>query len=275
MKYFLSVVLALISLLGLSQDFQGIATYKTSTSLDMEMDSSAISADQQAFIKQMLSQYLQKEFTLTFSKTESIYKEVEQLEQTSIPGMDVFGSVMGAGGLFYKQVKQGRETRQLEFFGKQFLVKDSLETLDWKLGKESKTIGSYTCFKATAETEVIEKSISTSAENDTIKEEEEKKIITITAWYTPQIPVSQGPDKYWGLPGLIMELSNGSTVMLCSQVVLNPKEKVEIKEPDQGEEVSREEFNDIVIKKMEQMKEMYGGNGSRSGNSGVKIQIPN
>lgn len=275
MKYLLSLaVLCLISILH-AQDFQGIATYKTSTSLDLEMDSSAISGDQQAMIKQMLNQYLKKEYTLTFSKTESIYKEVEQLQQGGFPGMDIFGTVMGTGGIFYKQVKDGRETRQLEFFGKQFLIKDSLESFDWKLGKESKTIGSYTCFKATAEIEVVEKSINTNADTEEVEENEEKKMVTLTAWYTPQIPVNQGPDEYWGLPGLIMEVNNGSTVYLCSQVVLNPKEKVEIKEPANGEEVTKEEFKEIATKKLEQMKEMYGGGGSRGGNSNVKIQIPN
>lgn len=275
MKYLLLLAaLCLISILH-AQDFQGIATYKTSTSLDLEMDSSAISGDQQAMIKQMLNQYLKKEYTLTFSKTESIYKEVEQLQQGGFPGMDIFGTVMGTGGIFYKQVKDGRETRQLEFFGKQFLIKDSLESFDWKLGKESKTIGSYTCFKATAEIEVVEKSINTNADTEEVEENEEKKMVILTAWYTPQIPVNQGPDEYWGLPGLIMEVNNGSTVYLCSQVVLNPKEKVEIKEPANGEEVTKEEFKEIATKKLEQMKEMYGGGGSRGGNSNVKIQIPN
>lgn len=275
MKYLLSLAaLCLISILH-AQDFQGIATYKTSTSLDLEMDSSAISGDQQAMIKQMLNQYLKKEYTLTFSKTESIYKEVEQLQQGGFPGMDIFGTVMGTGGIFYKQVKDSRETRQLEFFGKQFLIKDSLESFDWKLGKESKTIGSYTCFKATAEIEVVEKSINTNADTEEVEENEEKKMVTLTAWYTPQIPVNQGPDEYWGLPGLIMEVNNGSTVYLCSQVVLNLKEKVEIKEPANGEEVTKEEFKEIATKKLEQMKEMYGGGGSRGGNSNVKIQIPN
>lgn len=269
-------LLLFIGVLSLSQaqNFQGIATYKTSTTLDLEMDSSAINADQQAMVMKMLNQYLQKEYTLTFSKTESIYKEVEQLQQGGFPGMDIFGTVMGTGGIFYKQVKDSRESRQMEFFGKEFLIKDSLKTIDWKLGKESKTIGSYTCFKATAETEVTERSIRTHADDEEIDEESEKKIVTITAWYTPQIPVSQGPDQYWGLPGLIMEVNNGTTVILCSQVVLNPKEKVSIEEPKTGEVVTREEFKEIATKKMEQMREMYGGGGSQGGNSQIKIQIP-
>jgi GLPGLI family protein len=51
------------------------------------------------------------------------------------------------------------------------------------------------------------------------------KDVTITAWYTPEIPVNQGPENYWGLPGLILEINDGKTVILCSKIVLNPKEK--------------------------------------------------
>jgi GLPGLI family protein len=48
------------------------------------------------------------------------------------------------------------------------------------------------------------------------------KDVTITAWYTPEIPVNQGPENYWGLPGLILEINDGKTVILCSKIVLNP-----------------------------------------------------
>ena len=40
------------------------------------------------------------------------------------------------------------------------------------------------------------------------------EVETITAWYTPQIPVSHGPAEYGGLPGLILELI---TAMVCAQ----------------------------------------------------------
>jgi GLPGLI family protein len=40
------------------------------------------------------------------------------------------------------------------------------------------------------------------------------KDVTITAWYTPEIP-NQGPENYWGLPGLILEINDGKTVILC------------------------------------------------------------
>ena len=91
------------------------------------------------------------------------------------------------------------------------------------------------------------------------------KEITVTAWYCPEIPVNQGPDEYWGLPGLIMEVNDGKTVIMCSKLVMNVKDKIEIKAPTGGDKVTQKEFDDIMIKKMKEMSEMGGGPGMRSG----------
>lgn len=91
---------------------------------------------------------------------------------------------------------------------------------------------------------------------------------TITAWYTPEIPVNQGPDEYWGLPGLILEVNDGRTTILCSKIVLNPKEQVTIKEPTKGKEVSQKEFNETVMEKMQEMRERFQNDRNRGGNRG-------
>jgi GLPGLI family protein len=96
------------------------------------------------------------------------------------------------------------------------------------------------------------------------------KEITITAWYTPEIPVSQGPEGYWGLPGLILEVNDGKTIILCSKVVLNPKEKTEIKAPSKGKVVNQKEYDETVIKKMEEFREMNQGRG---GSGGFQIRM--
>ena len=85
------------------------------------------------------------------------------------------------------------------------------------------------------------------------------KQIEVTAWYTPQIPVSQGPGDFWGLPGLILEVNTDKTTILCSKIIMNPQEKFEIKAPEKGEVVSLKEYNETVKKKMEEMRSMYGG----------------
>ena len=64
-----------------------------------------------------------------------------------------------------------------------------------------------------------------------------------------------------GLPGLILEVNDGKTIVLCSKIVLNSKDKVEIKAPTNGKEVKQKEYDDIVLKKMEEMREMNSGPG--------------
>jgi len=96
------------------------------------------------------------------------------------------------------------------------------------------------------------------------------KETVITAWYTPEIPVSQGRLNYWRLPGLILEVNDGKTVILCSKVVLNPKVKSEIKAVSKGKVTSQKEFDETVLKKMEEFREMNQG---RVGNAGMRMRI--
>jgi GLPGLI family protein len=96
------------------------------------------------------------------------------------------------------------------------------------------------------------------------------KETVITAWYTPEIPVNQGPENYWGLPGLILEVNDGKTVILCSKVVLNPKVKTEIKAATKGKVTTQKEFDETVIKKMEEFRDMNQGRGE---NGGMRIRI--
>jgi GLPGLI family protein len=242
-----------------------------------------ITPEMQKMIEERMKKMFEKTFFLNFDKSASIYKEEEKLDAPGQGGggMRMMASFMGGGGTYYKNVKDKTYKVDKEFMGKEFLVKDSLKTYNWQMSSETRVIGGYNCFKATA---VIPAS-KTDFRNFRPKKEEEKKDdkakeetkegaktsfmdqielpkeITITAWYTPEIPVSQGPEGYWGLPGLILEVNDGKTTILCSKIVLNPKEKAEIKAPSNGKEVSQKEYDEIVTKKMEEMSEMNNGRG--------------
>ena len=95
--------------------------------------------------------------------------------------------------------------------------------------------------------------------SDPMDEIEIPKEIEVVAWYTPEIPVNQGPGEFWGLPGLILEVSADRTTMLCTKIVLNPEVKEIIEIPEKGKEVTKKEYSDIMKKKMEEMRQMYGG----------------
>jgi len=92
---------------------------------------------------------------------------------------------------------------------------------------------------------------------------EEIEMVEIVAWYTPMIPVSQGPGEYWGLPGLILEVSAGNTTMLCSKITMNPEEKTEIEAPEKGQVVTKKEYNEIITGKMQEMRDNRGRSGGR------------
>jgi GLPGLI family protein len=66
---------------------------------------------------------------------------------------------------------------------------------------------------------------------------------------------------------LILEVSDGKTVILCSKIVINPKEKKEIKAPKKGKLVTQSEYDKIVAEKMEEWREMgrQGGGNFRMG----------
>ena len=285
MKSLFIYLFALLTIATYSQQsFQGKAVYMSKTTMDMNFGGRQMSEDQKKRIAQRMKGFLEKTYTLNFNKTESTYKQEESLGAPGQGGRGGrFGGMMSSftDGVKYKNTKDGIVLEEKEFFGKKFLISEGGEKPDWKLGSETKKIGNYTCFKATLTKEIDpldvsnfsrrgrgngnRKNVDKKKEN---KKEEAPKTITVTAWYTPQIPVSQGPAEYWGLPGLILEISSGTTTVLCSEITLNASEKVEIKRPKKGKKVTRSEYNKIITKKMEEMREQYRGRGGNRGGRG-------
>ena len=282
-----------------AQDFQGQAYYFSKTTMDMSRwnRGGKMSEAQKKQMEARMKPWLEKTYILTFNKEESIFKEDEKLEGG--PGgraPSVWGSSFSAG-LQYKNIKEKVFLQDQEFFGKQFLITEQMAPFAWKMGSETKKIGQYTCYKATTirpsselnftstnnrgkekkNEKSKEESVSEAskvkvagatvavAQNDKekeVEEEEKQEMVEVVAWYSPMIPVSQGPTEYWGLPGLILEISAGNTTMLCSKIVMNPEEKITIKRPTKGEVVTKKQYNEIITGKMQEMRDNRG-RGSR------------
>ena len=275
-----------------AQDFQGMAVYESKTSTAEMMKNFGggnreITPEMRASIEQNMKKMFEKTFVLNFDRTASIYKEEEKLDA---PGQEggrgrMMMSMMGGGGTQYKNVKEKMYSVDKEFFGKEFLIKDTLTNYKWVMTSESKKIGDYTCYKATAviptsssdfrnfrmrgnreeeekaKAEKKKDSIDANKKTNLLEDIEQIKEKTITAWYAPEIPINQGPENYWGLPGLILEVNDGTTILLCSKIVMNPKEKVEIKAPKKGKVVTQKEYDETVVSKMKEMRDMNNGPG--------------
>ncbi len=272
-KFFIVLVI-MITVNISAQDFQGEATYKSKRQVDVKLDSTKMDSEMQKRVMEMMKKQFEKTYKLTFNKEESIYKEEEKLDKPQPASGNMVMVMMNTGGsdVLYKNTKEERFSNQNDVFGKIFLIQDQLKKQDWQLGSETKNIGEYTCYKATMKQE-IEVS-SNMSENGEAKAEAkpEKKEITITAWYTPQIPINNGPESYWGLPGLILEINDESQTIICSKIVMNPKDKMDIKEPEKGKKVTQEEFDLIMEKKMKEMNERYQHNDGHGDNITIRIK---
>ncbi len=241
-----------------TNDFQGQAVYISKSRLELGRWGARMSEAQKKDIAIRLKNRLEKEFTLTFDKEASLFVEEEQLDAIS-GATDSWGKNFSAGEN-YKNVKINSQIQQQEFYGKKFLIKDVLQPIDWTLGSATKKIGNYTCYKATTfipTDDLLWYSFSWSrmrkpedaTESDEVTETQ-VEVTQVEAWYTPQIPVRHGPSDYWGLPGLILEVSAGDTTMLCTKIVLNPNEKTEIKAPRKGDVLAKAEYQDLIQNKM-------------------------
>lgn len=84
--------------------------------------------------------------------------------------------------------------------GKTWLVEDSLIAPQWRVCNDLKEVAGYLCMNAVC--------------TDTVKRQE------ITAWFALDIPSQAGPERFWGLPGLILEIdiNDGALTIVADRI---------------------------------------------------------
>lgn len=256
MKKVLTILLCCGSLLMSAQDFSGKATYKTHRKTNISLDST-MNSEMQKKMQERIRQMFQQTYTLSFNKEASIYKQNEKLKspnpQASTGGFMVMSVGGGSNEVTYKNLKKNKLVQSRDLLGKLFLIKDDIEKAAWKLTGETKNIGTYTCYKASYSREVENTNIV--MENGESKEKTTKNTVVTTAWYTPEIPISNGPANYGGLPGLILEINEGNLTIVCTEIEMKGNEKMKIEAPTKGKVVNSETFEKISRQKTKEMME--------------------
>tara|TARA_R110002072_G_scaffold97258_4_gene213829 strand:+ start:449 stop:1276 length:828 start_codon:yes stop_codon:yes gene_type:complete len=273
MKIKTFVLSCLISGTMFAQDFSGRATYKTHRKSSFELDSTTMATNPgiKNQLEAQMRKMFQKTYILDFTKSESMFKQKQELDGPKVPKSNgaiiMIGGMAGGRDVLYKNIKEKRMANKTDLMGKIFLIKDNLVSYDWELTGETKNIGNYTCYKAVFEKE--EESVEIKMIDGEVKEEKGMKKRTIVAWYTPDVSISNGPKNFGGLPGLILEVNDGNETIMCSEIVLNPSETIDIKEPTKGKIVTRKKFAEISLEKTKEMMNRYR---SRDG-KGMEIKI--
>jgi GLPGLI family protein len=240
-----------------AQNFSGIVTYQyVVSSENIKASISGIpnlDENSKKMFEDKMRKSLEKTFLLTFDKYNSVYKEEQKLELNYKEGNGSW-SPYGMDIAYYKSYKDKLFITEKDLMGKLFFVKDEFKSLNWVISSETKKIGNYNCQKATAkivENEVVvDDHKSTNFFED--KSNNEEKIIT--AWYTIEISISNGPSLYWGLPGLILEIEENGDKLICSKVVINPRKKTKIKMPNKKSLISVVEYEEILKKKNKELE---------------------
>lgn len=107
-----------------------------------------------------------------------------------------------------------------------YLVEDHLPKMEWELSSEKREIQHLTCYKATA---------GFRGRN-------------WTAWYSPDIPVNYGPWKFYGLPGLIVEITEDTNrfTFVLTEYVLNSKNTVPTIDSNNFKKISMKKMAEIT-----------------------------
>ncbi len=126
------------------------------------------------------------------------------------------------------------ETR--EFMGRTFRIAGRQPAYEWRLTSEQAEHLGRLVLKATAQHDGT----------------------AIEAWFTPEIPVQGGPASFGGLPGMILVLSlnDGHTQYFATEIDLEGAEQGLIRMPEDGDEVSRDEYEVIVAEKLDELEKL-------------------
>lgn len=226
MKY---IFLFLFSFNLQSQVSNGSVYYQNRMKLK-QLDSTLVTKEKKEFIKAIMRNQFNKIFKLEFSENQSLYFEDSKLDTPNNNDFTIKGF---DNGVMYKDIKERLFLKKSEIFGKIFLIKDSLKEIKWILKKETKNIGDFLCFKA-------------ESHNNGNK---------IVAWYTLDIPVKNGPDKYGDLPGLILEVDTNKFQLLCAKISIGKKRF--ITKPKKGKIVTQKAFDSIRSYKIKELKKVF------------------
>lgn len=240
-----------------AQNISGIATYQYIVSSENIKKSISeipnLDENSKKMFEDKMRKNLEKTFLLTFDKYNSVYKEEQKLDLNNKEGNGSW-SPYGMDNAYYKNYKEKLFITEKDLMGKLFFVKDEFKSLNWVISSEIKKIGNYNCQKATTKivenVVVVDDNKSTNFFED--KSNNGEKIIT--AWYSTDISISNGPSLYWGLPGLILEIEENGDKLICSKVVINPRKKAKIKMPNKKNIISIVEYEEILKKKNKELE---------------------
>ena len=231
-RFFNLLLLTLIATTSLAQNTEGVVSYKRKTYwLKIIGRMTYLSQEEKDRAAQTWKNFEEEnnaeKMKMAFNANESLYTYASEQGTTD----DGQYSWRNRELQLYRNFEKKKKTEVEEMLGKTYIVEDSLRTPVWKIGNQIKDVAGYICMKAETE--------------DPIKKQK------ITAWFAQDIPVPAGPERYNGLPGLILELSlnDGDVVIEATNVTFRKLTPDDLKLPKlKGKKINDAAYDAMIRK---------------------------
>lgn len=208
-------------------------------------------------IPEEVRQYVPGEKTsrhkLYFDSTQSLYIT----EPESPTGSVMF---MGSDRVYYMNKAKNKRVTATTVGDDEYRMVDTLKKIDWTITEETKTILGYTCKKAVTKKMAPRSMVQVITTSTPISSFEAPELVetTIIAWYTDKIPFSGGPDSYFGLPGIILEMDiNDGEKQITALDISTGANGSTLAEPKKGKIVTSDELNKVLADKTRQLMPGY------------------
>jgi len=135
--------------------------------------------------------------TLYFTPTETRYQDSEEKAE---PDDEASYSWRKEVFIIKRNFANNTEQDLLQIEGKTYLIEDTLQAPKWKILNNLKEVAGHVCMNAFWQ--------------DTIKKQK------VSAWFALDMPLSAGPERFFGLPGIILELdvNDGGMVITADKI---------------------------------------------------------
>ncbi|MCX8492049.1 MAG: GLPGLI family protein [Cyclobacteriaceae bacterium] len=171
---------------------------------------------------------LSEEYKLFFNKNESEYIHLQKGKSFESPqgytitiGFDMYEWYLDAKS---KSVTERRHLKD----GNKIVASFVAQPIKWEIQNETKKILGFTVQKAIAKVHPY-----SGREGIDVGE--------AIAWFAPDLPNSTGPERFWGLPGIILHIEFSDYVgeLKAEKIIFEPVGNIK---PSQGIQVSKEEL---------------------------------
>ncbi len=171
-------------------------------------------------------------YVLYFKESKTSFQKVNKLtvkeSEQEIMISELASIMFTTQGNYYFDFKNNYTLSEIDGI----LIKDTVKPINWMINSESKMISGIMCFQALAQIEYIGR-------------DHKIKFKKIVAWFAPSLPYSFWPKNFYGLPGLILELTENRTTYLAT-IIDFKDDKINIDFPT-GKTISQDDYTKKVM----------------------------